>query len=95
MSWKAEPTSVVWLDEKKQSPVVVNTLPEDIKFDIETYDRMRQSFLDLRYQLEVLQLAISGKHGQIVMKIRALVDAQNVANATQTTGEQREAISKE
>ena len=86
MSWKAEPTSIIWLDEDK--PVTVNSLPDDIKFDLETYDRMRQSFLDLRYQMEIAQLAVSGKYNQIVVKIK---------NATKTkpTGDENDGIAQE
>lgn len=89
MSWKAEPTSIIWLDEDK--PVTVNSLPDDIKFDLETYDRMRQSFLDLRYQMEILQLAVSGKYNQIVVKIKNATEVKK----TNPTGDENDGIEKE
>lgn len=89
LSWKADPTSIIWLDQDK--PVTVSSLPDDIKFELETYDRMRQSFLDLRYQMEILQLAVSGKYNQIVVKIKNATESKK----TKSTGDENDGITQE
>lgn len=85
-SWTAEPTSIVWIDEK--TPVPVNSLPDDIRFEIETYDKIRQEFLDIRFKLEVLQLAVSGKYNQIVVKVKNAIEANKPKQTTESHGEQ-------
>jgi folate-dependent tRNA-U54 methylase TrmFO/GidA len=67
-SWIASKTNVIRIDGN--NVVSVDTLPEDIQFDIETYDKFRQDYLNLLYQQEIMHQAINGKMGAIQIKIK-------------------------
>lgn len=45
--------------------IEVYRLPEEIRNEIDTLDRMRQDYMDLAYKLEVMELAIKAKMSQI------------------------------
>jgi hypothetical protein len=68
-SWKINESTVITVDGKT---VAVATLPDDIRFDFQTYDRLRQEYLDCLYLQEKLHLAVNGKLNEIFRKIKAL-----------------------
>lgn len=64
MKTKMQVAKTVTLKHNNQE-LEVYRLPEEIRNEIDTLDRMRQDYMDLAYRLEVLELAIKAKMSQI------------------------------
>lgn len=67
-SWTANKTNIIRIDEK--IIVTIDMLPEEIQFDIETYDKIRQEYLNLLYEQDKLHHAVNGKLSSIINKIK-------------------------
>jgi hypothetical protein len=83
-SWTSNKTNIIRIDDK--NIVAVDNLPDDIRFDIETYDKFRQEYLNLFYEQEKLHHAVNGKLASIINKIKNYYNEQQ-KQEQQPTGE--------
>ena len=80
-SWKISETRVITVEGK---PTEVKTLPTEIQFEIETYDRFKQEYLDLLYAQDKLRHALQSKLAHIENKIKQHLTPKD------TTGDQND-----
>ena len=64
-----EKTQILQHNDKQ---ILISTLPESIRFEIETWDRYRQDRLNCAYELEKIELALKLKS----MMITNMMDSQ-------------------
>ena len=69
--------------------VKVSALPDEIINEIQTLDKMRQDYVDVGYQLEILNLAILAKSQQISKEISELTNKQPTAQTDDSTQESK------
>ena len=82
-SWKTEKTEIIKI---KDIPVIIKELPEDIIFDVETYDRLKTDYLDCLYEQQKLKLAIETQFNTILSKIMKLkTDNPQMENSDDST----------
>jgi hypothetical protein len=55
----------VYLKTADGQQIEVDSLPKNIRFEVETLDRINQKRMDLMGELEILQLAIQAQKGKI------------------------------
>lgn len=75
VSIEAEKTNYIKIDDKE---VKVSTLPESIRFEVETFDRFIQKRLNILQELEQVELAIKAKQAhlkQLVVDFSTVKDA--------------------
>jgi hypothetical protein len=77
-TWDTSPTVVMSVGGQD---VAVARLPQDIQFDIKTWDRMRQDLSDLLYEKEKLECALQTKERQIQQQVAVIL---NPATTTTT-----------
>ena len=65
-TWKTEKTEVIKING---IPVIIKELSEDIIFDVETYDRLKQDYVNCLYEQQKLKLAIEAQFNTLVSKI--------------------------
>lgn len=76
-TWTVGKTSVINIEGK---PVAVDTLPQDIQFEIETYDKFKQDYLNILYQKDVLHHAVRGKLEHITGIIKQFMMPKETTN---------------
>lgn len=88
-NWTAEKTVLFNIDGV---PVAIKTLPAELQFDILTYDKMRQDYLNLMYQREKLHFALRGKLADIQEKIKVQMTktqpSKETSNDTEDAGKE-------
>jgi len=85
-SWEHQPTNVIKIDG---NPIEVKTLPLDIQFDIQTFDKFKTDLLQIAYQQELMHHALNSKLAEINAKIKALF------NKSEIIGEKNDNTGKE
>jgi hypothetical protein len=83
-SWEPTKTLIITIDGKS---IEVDSLPQEIKFELETYDRIKADYLDVLFEQEKLHLAMNAKYAQVVSNIKKLFSPQNPE--TEQTGESK------
>lgn len=64
-SWVAEKTDIINIDDR---PVLVKSLPADLRFEIETYDLFKQEYLKVIFEYEKMRHALNSKLNEIMKK---------------------------
>ncbi len=65
-SWNIEETNHFNINDKV---IFVKSLPEELQFDIVTYDMLRQEYMDCLYEQQKLKLAVESKLNEIKAKV--------------------------
>lgn len=80
-SWKTSETRVITVEGK---PIEVKTLPIKTQFEIETYDRYKQEYLDLMYAQDKLKHALQSKLALIENEIRQFLMPKTTGESNDT-----------
>jgi hypothetical protein len=81
-TWETKSSHVISVESQD---IAVARLPADIRFEIETYDRMRADLSELLYEQEKLDCALQAKWAQIRDRVTALLK-NSVAQTTKPQG---------
>lgn len=69
-TWNVEKTDVLKLTNNGNSTtIIIKELPDEIKFDVETYDRLRADYVQSLYEQHKLKLALEKQFNDILVKI--------------------------
>lgn len=74
ISNKIQRTQIINYADKQ---IEVDSLPKEVRFEIETLDRIAQSKLDKLGELEIIELAFQGQRSKITNLIAKLYPQEN------------------
>lgn len=81
-SWEPNRTKEIFIDGKS---IDVDSLPQEIRFEIETYDRIKADYLEILFEQEKIHLAMNAKYAQVISNIKKLYSPSNPV--TEQTGD--------
>lgn len=81
-SWKTEKTEIIKVND---IPVIIKELPDDIIFDVETYDRLKADYVNCLYEQQKIKLAIETQFNTILAKITRFNAPKNMETNDDST----------
>jgi len=75
-SWELEKSPIIHIEGK---PVAISSLPKNIQFQIETFDKFKQEYANLLYEQDKLKSAIDGKNIYIQTLIKEFIKSKEIS----------------